>query len=459
MTPSTLEQAVRAHHAGDHAAAEAGYRAVLVEDPAHAVAGYNLGILLLAHGRLDGLALARAALARDDPSLDRAAAASSVARALLEHQYRAHAEAFLHGLRELGVQAADHAALEQRCGLPPHLARWAPVMADGSATAPPDGAPSPAAGGASLERYHPIESSRYVFAIDIVGGCNLRCPTCPVGQGAGLPKGLMDFALFERVLAKIVRESAPHRPDVWLFSWGEPLMHPQVGHFIQAVRDAGLTSLLSSNLHHTERIDAVMQANPDRMKVSLSSLRQEIYAQTHVRGDIARVIDNLHELARARDRHRATTEIWIGHHLYRNTIAEQAGVQALAHSLGFGYAPSTAIVAPIETALALASEDSAAPAATPAPLADQLFVHPREIAQRMAARRSGRYDCELRFNMTTIDHRGHVGLCCGTTQPLDAAAPMPFLDHSSAELEQQKYRHDFCRRCMGAQLHLTTADR
>jgi pyruvate-formate lyase-activating enzyme len=447
MSVPELNQAINAHRHGDAPQAERLYRAVLARSPTHAVAGYNLGILLLAQARLDGLPFVLAALATPvsaQAPLDRAAASASAVQALLSHQYQAHAADLMRWLDEAGVQAQGHAELWQRCRLPDHLA---PTSA-GAAPAPArEGRPAP-----TLLRYHPIESSRYVYAIDIVGGCNLRCPTCPVGQGAALPKGLMELALFEQVLAKIVRERAPHRPDIWLFNWGEPLLHPRVGEFIRAVRDAGLTSMLSTNLNHGERIDAVMQANPERLKVSLSSLRQQVYGQTHARGDIERVKRNLERLARARERHAATTQIWIGHHLYRNTLVEQTEVRALAGSLGFGYAPSAAIVAPIETAM-----QAAAGVGAPAPLQEQLLVQPRDIQGQSRARRSGRFDCELRFNMTALDHRGHVGLCCGTTQPL-GAVPVPFLEHDHEELERMKYTHSFCRRCMGQQMHLTTAD-
>lgn len=448
MTLPEREQAILHHQRGELAPAEALYRSALARAPDDAVTLYNLGILLLAQARLDGLAFATAALRLGDTSdtvpstdtaLDCVAAAASVAQALLNHQYKAHAAEFVRRLDAAGLADARHAALWQRCRLPLHLSEFAPV-AD-LATAEP------------LRRYAPIESERYVYAIDIVGGCNLRCPTCPVGQGAELAKGLMELALFERVLAKAAAEQAPHRPDIWLFNWGEPLLHPQVADFVRAVRSAGLTSLISTNLHHGERIDALMQANPDRLKVSLSSLDPSIYAQTHARGDIERVRRNLHALAAARDRHGATTQIWIGHHLYRNTLAEQADVQALAASLGFGYAPSQAIVAPIETALALALGEPG----VPTPLEDQLLAHPRDMQAALRARRSGRFDCELRFNMTTLDHRGHVGLCCGTTQPLDAV-PVGFLDRDHAGIERRKYANRFCRRCIGAQMHLTTAD-
>ena len=434
MTVANLDLAVQAHQAGLWPEAEALYRSFLAVHPDEPVAGYNLGILLLGQARLEGLSWVQQALLAGGGRLDLAAASASAVQALQAHHYKDHAHQFVQWLEQHGLQALGHEALKVRAGLPGHLQPLAPT---------------------GLRRYHPIESSRYVYAIDVVGGCNLRCPTCPVGQGSALPKGLMQRDLFQAILQKIVHEQAPQRPDIWLFNWGEPLLHPQLGALIGDVRQAGLTSMVSSNLHHSDRIDEVMQANPDRMKVSLSSLRQEAYGLTHVRGDIERVKANLHLLAQARDRHKATTEIWIGHHLYRHTLQDQQEVQNFAVSLGFGYVPSTAIVAPIETALRMLSTDADEWVAEP--LHSQLLTTPAEISAHLKAHRSGRFDCELRFNMTSIQYDGGVTLCCGTTQAL-ASEPVAFLAHSHAALEQKKYAHPFCGQCIKNNLHLTTVD-
>ena len=434
MNIDDLELAIQAHQAGRWPEAEALYRAFLAVHPDEPVAGYNLGILLLGQARLEGLSWVQPALLGGGGRIDLATASASAIQALLAHQYKDHADQFVQWLEQQGLQALGHEALKVRSALPGHLQPFAPT---------------------GLRRYHPIESSRYVYAIDVVGGCNLRCPTCPVGQGPALPKGLMQRDLFQAILQKIVQEQNPQQPDIWLFNWGEPLLHPELGALIGDIRAAGLTSLVSSNLHHSDRIDEVMQASPDRMKVSLSSLRQEAYAQTHVRGDIERVKANLQLLAQARDRHKATTEIWIGHHLYRHTLKDQEPVQALATSLGFGYVPSPAIVAPIETTLRMLSPGAGSWGTEP--LHAQLLSTPAEISEHLKAHRSGRFDCELRFNMTSIQYDGCVTLCCGTTQAL-ASEPVAFLAHSHEELEQKKYAHPFCGHCMKNNLHLTTMD-
>ncbi|MEJ0067494.1 MAG: hypothetical protein WDO24_00595 [Pseudomonadota bacterium] len=67
----------------------------------------------------------------------------------------------------------------------------------------------------------------YSLYIDVFGFCNLRCPSCPVGNigdvGAHFTKGVMSPALLNAILEKANREILIER--VGLFNWTEPLLH------------------------------------------------------------------------------------------------------------------------------------------------------------------------------------------------------------------------------------------
>jgi organic radical activating enzyme len=438
FSAATLNDALNAHSKGKLQQALVGYEQCLAIDANEPLALYGAATIRLSQGNISAYPAAVAALFNGRTStLDKSLAAESVVRILLMHQYQDHARRFLKECEKNAIIPNNLQALKKSVEIPAYLktSTYDPLLER------------------ELERYRPIESSEhYVYAIDIVGGCNLRCPTCPVSN-QDMPKGLMSLELYQSILQKIQAECIDSQPDIWLFNWTEPLLHPQVEQFIEATHAFGMTSFLSTNLNLGGRIEAVMRAKPTRLKVSLSSLQQSIYGKTHARGDIATVIDNLHALAKWRDHYQSPTHIWIGHHLYRNTIAEQNEVKALADKLGFGYAPSPAIVAPLERVMrmARAQEDDVDG------MREQLLYDPLQLQQANAQRRSGRKDCELRFNMTTIAHDGMVNLCCATTQTL-AKKPVAFLDHSHEELEDMKYRNSFCKQCMKANLHLTISD-
>jgi len=299
--------------------------------------------------------------------------------------------------------------------------------------------------GRTLKRYAPREAASYVYAVDVAGTCNLRCPTCPVGNfpSAERAKGFMDVALFRRILAKIVADGAAARPEVWLFNWGEPLLHPQIGEIIRLVRAAGLPCHVSTNLNVERGIADLAKANPDNLKISLSGFTADTYGMTHAKGDITLVKANLYLLRHYLDKFKATTRVWVGHHLYRNNQHQLAAVAALCEELGFEHHPLAAFYQPLERLVDLLEGKG-----PPAPILDELLEHPLSYLPRIKASRSGHYDCELRFNQTAINFDGSVALCCSVyDQPNMLGAQ--FLEHSHEALQAMKYQHPFCATCIG----------
>jgi organic radical activating enzyme len=298
--------------------------------------------------------------------------------------------------------------------------------------------------GRTLKRHTPREATSYVYAVDVVGTCNLRCPTCPVGNSPAAlrAKGFMDVALFRRVLAKILADGAAARPEVWLFNWGEPLLHPQIGEIIRLVREAGLSCHLSTNLNVERGIAEVAQANPDNLKISLSGFTAETYGKTHVKGDITLVKANMYLLRHYLDKFKATTRVWVGHHLYRNNQHELAAVAAVCQELGFEHHPLAAFYQPLERLVDLLEGKGA-----PAPILDDLLEHPRSYLPRIKDSRSGNFDCELRFNQTAINFDGTVALCCSVYDEPNMLGAQ-FLEHGHAALQAMKYGHPFCETCI-----------
>ncbi len=440
-----INQALEKHRNGDLEAAYVLYASHLKDFPDDSLALYGAGTIVLLSGNLEGLKLCeRAIFELSHPQFDKSLASESTLQNLIHIRQYDSALAFLNKCLDLKISINNQSYFEGFLKLPSHLK---PSHFDHQLKK-------------ELHRYRPLESERYVYAIDIVGGCNLRCPTCPVANQGNIPKGLMSIELYKDILNKIKNEQGNLNPDIWLFNWGEPLLHPQIDQFILATKEFGMTSFISSNLNHGSRLEALMKASPDRMKISLSSLNQAIYEKTHARGKIDHVIDNLHELARLRDLYHAHTQIWIGHHLYKNTVNEQATIKELADKLGFGYAPSLAILAPIESIMnSLDSDSSNRKKSIPIfqDISQQFLHNPLEFPKNNALHRSGTKDCELRFNMTTIQYDGAVNLCCGTTQTI-SDSPIFFLDKTFEEIEDLKYNSSFCKKCMEMNLHLTIPD-
>jgi hypothetical protein len=89
------------------------------------------------------------------------------------------------------------------------------------------------------------QTADFYYLVDVVGTCNLRCPSCPVGNYADKPpKGLMQLGYFQSILQKARAEHSGKR----LF-WGEPALHPELSKLISAVKTQGFGCGISCNLN------------------------------------------------------------------------------------------------------------------------------------------------------------------------------------------------------------------
>lgn len=430
MSASNLEAATKFQLEGNLVEAESLYRKVLEVEPEHEVARHNLGIVLLASGKLEeGLKLIEPIIRQrpDDGSMH--GSIRTVATTLYSHH---HWEAALPWLNRACLNAPDDAALHQMRERAAPRDYLVPEVFDPGANE-------------TLLRYSPRESDTYVYTIDIVGTCNLRCPSCPVGNytAADRSTGFMPVGQFKDIIEKIKHESPASQPQIWLYNWGEPLLHPDIAEIIGVVKAAGFSVHLSSNLNTEHGIQKVAKAAPSELKISLSGFTDETYSFSHRRGNITLVKSNMYALRYYLDKYKSETRVWVGHHLYKHNYHELDEVASWCKALNFEHRPTQAFFQPLEKLVAIAEGETLV---SDDPVLQQLLIHPKDNLANIKNHRSGRYDCELRFNQTVINHDGNVALCCSVyDQP--NMLNMRFLEHSHDEIQASKYTHNFCKTC------------
>jgi MoaA/NifB/PqqE/SkfB family radical SAM enzyme len=285
--------------------------------------------------------------------------------------------------------------------------------------------------------------------IDIVGACNLRCPSCPVGNmGPINGTGLMDKGLFTRIIEKAKNELSVGAVN--LFNWTEPLLHPELPEFIRTVKRHGLPCSISSNLNVMKNIEEVLRAGPDDFRISLSGFSQRVYSQTHVRGDIERVRDNMRILSETKRRiGNRVTRVHVYFHKYRHNLHEVDLMRKFAAELGFDWMDHWAYYMPLERTLELVEGTL--------PEAQQRFVDEFfALPIRAAIRATGPFKserCSLLEDQITVNHDGNVLLCC-TVYDYKKNTLGQLLDMSAADLERAKSRHPTCDRCTEHGLHV-----
>ena len=295
----------------------------------------------------------------------------------------------------------------------------------------------------------------YSYWIDIVGTCNLRCPTCPTGNygqsGPGderNPTGFMDLELYRQILKKIRADDISDRTEIHLYNWGEPLMHPKVAEFVAATKAAGFYCGLSSNFNLEKNIKDIVKAGPDFFRVSLSGFYQQTYAQTHRRGDIRMVKSNMYRLRHYMDMLDKPFFVQTLYHVYRHNAGDDLTmIVKLCEELGFNLNLVWAFFMPAEKAVACLNgrctdEDRKT--------IDMLAIGLEEAAALSMPHKD--MDCSLRRAQTSINFDGTVQLCCATYERAHIIAPS-FLDVDHNELQRRKYANPMCGPCMDSGVH------
>ncbi|MDW7710836.1 MAG: radical SAM protein [Deferrisomatales bacterium] len=294
---------------------------------------------------------------------------------------------------------------------------------------------------------------RFLFDIDVVGACNLRCPSCPQGnvKDYRLPHGFMEPELLARIVEKARSECEV--ASISLFSWGEPLLHPRLPDMIRVVNAAGIQCHLSSNLNLGQDADAIMAANPASFKISVSGFTQEVYGRTHRGGDVERVKRHMIELAAAKKRQHATTRIFVNYHRYRHNLSEGERIREFAEKLGIDFEPVWALMLPLEKILGYGGEEVAG---FPLTGEDERLIDNLALplpAALAAARGDPGEPCILREAQVSLDFQGNVQLCCGIFDDSKFTIG-PYLGLSLAEIQRLREAHPLCRRCLEAGGHL-----
>jgi len=289
-----------------------------------------------------------------------------------------------------------------------------------------------------------VSPKRYVFYIDVFSNCNLRCPSCLVGNKFGnrsdWPRGLMSPALLGQILDKALSECGIS--VVGLYNWTEPLLHPEIAALIRTIKDRGLLCHVSSNLNVLRDPEKLLGSGLDALRVSLSGFTQSVYSRGHRGGDIEKVKNNMGRLAKAKAATGSHTHIEVFYHRYRYNEDEIKPMEELSRSLGFEFNSTLAYVTQVEKILAIVEGQQ-----TPEDkelLAD--LVVPLDRALEVTSR-SRKTSCTLLEDIITIDVAGNAMLCCGSSMDRKNVIGN-FLDLSLDKIQERRRQMTLCGPCL-----------
>jgi tetratricopeptide (TPR) repeat protein len=297
-----------------------------------------------------------------------------------------------------------------------------------------------------------VQRADHYFFVDVVGTCNLSCPSCAVGNSPPqLAKGLMSPAVFNEVLATLQREySLFPRKFIDLYNWGEPGLHPHLAKLIKAAKDHGFGVGISSNLNVFPDLRDAIKAGPDYLRISVSGMRNSNYQTTHRGGNIHAVKANMYHVREFIDRYKSQTIVQMGFHVYRTNFPEDfLEARRLCDELGFIFAPTIATVMPAEKVVAAAGGQIGQ---FEPHLSERLVLPIERTLQILESSGPVTQDCQFRQARTTINFDASVSLCCATFNK-DKIIEGDFRSVTPKDLTRKKYSHPFCGDCIKAHVN------
>ncbi len=124
-----------------------------------------------------------------------------------------------------------------------------------------------------------------IFQIESTNHCPMNCVMCP-RQYMKRKKGFMDFALFKKIVDQL-NGYMGKTEFIRLHHFGDPLVHPEIGKFIDYAHDNGLKVSISVNpiLLTNSISNNIIRSKIDQIQISLDGVDDETYKQ--IRGKAA----------------------------------------------------------------------------------------------------------------------------------------------------------------------------
>lgn len=289
--------------------------------------------------------------------------------------------------------------------------------------------------------------------IDIVGACNLSCPSCPMGNSENLNfKKAMQIDMFKQIVEKARTEGVK---SIYLYNWTEPLVHPKIGEFIEIINAAGMGSGISTNLNLAKNMEKALLAEPGYFRISLSGFYQETYKKGHVGGDIEVVKQNMIALHEIKQRLGLKTRVDVYYHRYLDNIEEEALMREFSERLGFKFTTGYSVMMPLEKTLAIIERDPSV-TDTDYETLKRLALPPYDDIVNVA-QQYPQQECLLKDDWLVIDCNGNTILCCTIFNQSEYQVGK-YLDMPVAELMQRKNTQkncvDMCSRCAKKGMHI-----
>ncbi len=140
----------------------------------------------------------------------------------------------------------------------------------------------------------------YMAHVAPAGVCNLSCGLCPVRDPEMKGRAILPFDTFR----KLVDEAGERLVYIIFWSWGEPLLNPDLERMVRYAADRRILTVTSSNMDRLApgREDRLVASGLDLLIAALDGVDEETQARLRPGSSAARVVENVRRVMAARER-------------------------------------------------------------------------------------------------------------------------------------------------------------
>ena len=136
-----------------------------------------------------------------------------------------------------------------------------------------------------------VQGMPYKIQVEPFFGCNLACPGCPAHDpDASRKPGPVDIDVYNRFIDSL----GPYALFLRMWSWGEPLLHPQLPEMIERAKRHNLIVITSTNANvqcDDDYLRRLLKSGLDTLIIAIDGVDQEIYGKFRIKGKLQRLLD------------------------------------------------------------------------------------------------------------------------------------------------------------------------
>jgi hypothetical protein len=296
--------------------------------------------------------------------------------------------------------------------------------------------------------FSPLDLCPFFPTIEVSGKCNLTCKTCDMGlPGANDGRGHMSAHEYEKNLVKLLSE-VPFLNSVALYTWGEPLLNPDIAEIIRISNRHSVTTEVSSNLEFHKYLDDFVLAEPGQIVAPCAGVGER-YERGRTGGTWKNYLKGITRISELKLKHGLNISLRIMYHMYNDNIDHDYDeIVSIGNDLGFEVIPILAHLFPGQV---LHYALSGRPIPQSMRDAEQHLLYGLDEQLKFAVERKDK-PCHIIQAFPTISWDGRLLHCCNMQAPY-VGSNAKYLDMPLGEFIAIRNESAFCTKCMNAGVH------